>query len=271
LSERIIVQANDHIAKVILAGSAISERMAFELRDACDQVDQDDAVWVAVITGKGEAFCLGSRGEIESSGEPFDPAQGSLVEPTRPYTTNDTLLQAMRSLKVAGRVAAVQKPLVAALNGDAIDQGLELALACDIRIASSQSRLGLTQVKDGLLPWDGGTQRLPRLIGRGRAIEMVLTSRIVSAQEALSIGLVNQVVGPDKALERSLEIASAIASHGPIAARYLKEAVLKGMDLTLEQGLRLEADLNFILQNTADRAEGIRSFLERRRPQYRGE
>jgi enoyl-CoA hydratase len=261
LRERIIVQVKGHIATVTLAGSAISERIAFELRDVCDQVDQDDAVWVAVITGKDEAFCLGSRHAHGSA-----PLTTGLNAPTA-----DALLQAMRSLRVAGRVAAVQKPIIAALNGDAIDQGLELALACDIRIASSQARLGLTQVKDGLLPWEGGTQRLPRLIGRGRAMEMLLTSRVVSAHEALEMGLVNQVVEPGKALERAMEMASAIASYGPIAARYLKEAVLKGMDLTLEQGLRLEADLNFILQSTADRAEGIRSFLERRKPQYKGE
>lgn len=247
MREQVIVQASGHIAMVNLAGSAISERMAFELRDACDQVDQDEAVWVAIIAGKGKAFCLGSE-----------------------LPTQKALPQAMRSLRVAGRVAAVQKPIIATLNGDALDQGLELALACDIRIASSQARLGLTQVKDGLLPWDGGTQRLPRLIGRGRAMEMILTSRVVSTHEALEMGLVNEVVEPGKALERAMEIASAIASHGPIAARYLKEAVLKGMDLTLEQGLRLEADLNFILQSTADRAEGIRSFLERRKPRYKG-
>ena len=131
--------------------------------------------------------------------------------------------------------------------------------------------MGLTQVGDGAMPWDGGTQRLPRLVGRTRAMEMVLTSRLVDAREALEIGLVNQVVEPDRVLRRSLDVASTIAGQGPIAARYLKEAVLKGLDMTLEQGLRLEADLSFLLQSTTDRAEGIQSFLEKRKPEYKGD
>ena len=115
-----------------------------------------------------------------------------------------------------------------------------------------------------------GTQRLPRLIGRSRAMDMLLTGRRVSAEEALSIGLINEVVEPGKATERAMELASVISRHGPIALRFLKEAVLNGMDGTLEQGLRLEADLSFLLQSTQDRSEGISSFLERRSPTYRG-
>ena len=252
--ETIIVESDVRIATLTLdrasSGNAVNERMAFELGDACQQLDQDDDIWVVVITGKGDAFCLGT-----------DPAalqkQGDLAE-------------SLYSLRVAGRIAAIEKPVIAALNGDAIGQGLELALTCDIRIASSQARFGMTQLKDETMPWDSGTQRLPRVVGRGRAIEMVLTSRMVDAEEALEMGLVSQVVEPDQVSRRAQDIASTIADHGPIAARYIKEAVLKGLDMTLEQGLRLEADLNIILQSTADRAEGVRSFLENRRPQYRG-
>ena len=248
--------ATDHrIATVTLdsasSGNEVTERVALELRDVCDHLDQDDDVAVVILTGEGEVFCRGTG--------PHRP-QESVGPP-----------EALRLLKVAGRIAAIKKPVIAAINGDAIGQGLELALGCDIRIASGRARLGMTQVKDGLMPWDGGTQRLPRLIGRGRAIEMVLTSRVVDAEEARDMGLVSQVVEPDQVLTRAQELASTIASHGPIAARYLKEAVVKGMDMSLEQGLRLEADLNLILQSTADRAEGISSFLERRKPIYRGE
>ena len=158
-----------------------------------------------------------------------------------------------------------------ALNGDALGQGLELALACDIRVASETSRFGLTQVEEGSLPWDGGTQRLPRLVGRGSALEMILTSRILTAKEAMDIGLVNEIAAHDQVPVRAQQIAATIACHGPIATRYLKEAVTQGMDMTLEQGLRLEADLNITLQSTSDRAEGIRSFLDRRTPEYTGE
>lgn len=235
------------------AGNAIDEPTAFQLREALDRVAVDDELWVAVLTGAGVFFCLGAEAPPFGGTGPATPAR------------------AMDSLRVAARLARLDKPVIAALNGDAVGQGLELALACDIRVASSAARMGLDQVGDGVMPWDGGTQRLPRLVGRGRAVEMALTSRLVDAQEALEIGLVSQVVEPDRVLRRSLELASAIADHGPIAARYLKEAVLKGLDMTLEQGLRLEADLSFLLQSTADRAEGIRSFLEKRKPEYKGE
>ena len=120
------------------------------------------------------------------------------------------------------------------------------------------------------MPWDGGTQRLPRLIGRSRAMDMLLTGRRIGADEALEVGLVNEVVKPGSASEYALEMASVISGHGPIALRFLKEAVLNGMDGTLEHGLRLEADLSFLLQSTQDRSEGISSFLERRRPTYQG-
>ena len=245
-SQTIGIQTAGHVAAVTLrrpsAGNLVNEPMAFELREACERVGQDPEVWVVVLTGSGDGFCRGT--DLSSS---------------------------LETLRVADAVAAVQKPVIAALNGDAIDQGLELALACDIRIASSPARLGLTQVEQGMMPWDGGTQRLPRLIGLGRAMEMVLSSRLLAAEEALEAGLVNEMVEPGRLMDRTHELALTISQHGPIAVRYLKEALLKGADMTLQHGLRLEADLNIILQSTADRAEGVRSFLERRMPQYHNE
>jgi enoyl-CoA hydratase len=246
--ETVHLETEGRIATVTLdrpsAGNAIDEPTAQQLREVCGRVAVDDEVRVVVLTGAGDFFCVGADGP-------------SFEDPG--------------SLRVANHLAGLEKPLIAALNGDAVGLGLELALACDIRVASSEARMGLTQVGDGAMPWDGGTQRLPRLVGRGRAMEMVLTSRLVDAQEALEIGLVNRVVEPDRVLRRSLDVASTIAGQGPIAARYLKEAVLKGLDMTLEQGLRLEADLSFLLQSTTDRAEGIQSFLEKRKPEYKGE
>ena len=227
------------------AGITPGEHLASELGAACEHVRRNDDVWVVVVTGQGEVF--------------FPKARPS-----------ETLPASVVALQVAPAFAAIEKPVVAAINGDAIDQGLELALACDIRVASDRVRFGLTQVARGLIPTDGGTQRLPRLIGRSRATEMILTSRVIDAQEALAIGLVNEVVASGELLTRAQEIASTIAGHGPIAAAYLKEAVRHGMDMALEQGLRLEADLSFLLQSTADRGEGIDSFLTRRKPEYRG-
>ena len=200
-----------------------------------------------MLTGAGDCFCVGS--------DPDSPATPA----------------AFNRLRSSGSVASVSKPVIAAVNGDTIDQGLELALACDLRVASSGARFGLTHITRGLVPWDGGTQRLPRLIGLGRATGFVLTGRLVDAGEAHRIGLVNETVSPDEVVSRSLALASLLASHGPAAQRFTKEAVLHGQDLKLDQGLRLEADLSFLLHGTTDREEGIASFRERRPPEYRDE
>ena len=247
-SEVVSVQTDGRVATVAVgAAKAPADHRTFEFRSACERLRQDDAVWVVVLTGKGEVFVQGAE---------LSPRATRAAVPVA---------------GMASAVADIEKPVIAAINGDAIDQGLELALACDIRVASDRARFGLTQVEAGLTPRDGGTQRLPRLIGRARALEMILSSRLIDAAEAKHIGVVSDVVAPSEVLARAQEIASAIAKHGPIASRYLKEAVLQGLDMTLGQGLRLEADLSFLLQSTADRAEGIDSFLERREPGYRGE
>jgi enoyl-CoA hydratase/carnithine racemase len=173
-------------------------------------------------------------------------------------------------LSVVTPVASLAIPVIAAINGDALGQGLELALACDIRIAVGSARFGFPQIASGSMPRDGGTQRLPRLIGRGKAMEMLLTGQSVDAAEAYRIGLVSKVVRQEELMPAAMDIAQSLASRAPLAVRYGKEAVLKGMDLTLEQGLRLEADLYFLLQTTRDRAEGIKAFLEKRSPKFKG-
>ena len=173
--------------------------------------------------------------------------------------------------RAASALASVEMPVIAAINGDAIDHGLELALACDLRIAARGVRMGFTDLSRGIIPWDGGTQRLPRLVGRTYALELLLTSRLMDSEEASKVGLVNFVVDPECLVSTTEKLALEIASGAPIAARYAKETVLKGMDMTLEQGLRLEADLNIILQSTSDRGEGLRSFLEKREPEFKGE
>lgn len=243
----------DHIATITLcrpdARNAIDELTAAALIDACELARQDDAVRVVMLTGAGDAFCAGTSG-----------GAGSLAP--------DDIAR----LRVSDAVAAIEKPTIALINGDALDQGLELALACDARIAAADARLGLTQVRGGGMPWDGGTQRLPRLIGQSVALEMILTGRVIRAADAVDAGLVNRAQGnAADAAEYAYALAARMAAHAPIAARYLKETLLKGADMTLPQGLALEADLSVILQSTADRAEGIGSFLERRAPKYRGE
>ena len=170
----------------------------------------------------------------------------------------------------AAAIAGIDRPVIAAINGDALGQGLELALSCDIRLASDKAIFGFPQVAQGLIPSDGGTQRLPRIVGRGKALELILTAETITAQEAFNIGLVSRMVGGAKLASEAEALAKTLASKGPIALRYIKEAVNKGLDLTLEQGLHLEADLYFLLHTTADRTEGITAFIKKRPPKFKG-
>jgi len=245
----------DHVAVIDLSRSADrtpgKSRRSADLSELCDEVAWDEEVHVVIIgdtrekafSGETDLIKAVSVGELEGETEP-----PSLAEP----------------------VSKLDRPVIAAIPGDAIGQGLELALACDLRIASETSHFGLPQIKTGHLPWDGGTQRLSRLVGRGKALEMILTGEIIDAQEALRIGLVNNVVPKKDLMEVTMKMAQEMASRGPIALRYIKEAIYKGMDMTLEQGLRLEADLYFLLHTTKDRTEGISAFREKRTPHFEG-
>ena len=254
----ILFQKAAHVARITLnrprAGNAVNVQMAQELQDACQEADRDDDVRVIVISGAGRAFCLGS--ELERSagrggGRAKEANQGGVYP-------------------VSSIVAGVEKPVIAAINGDALGQGLEIALACDIRVAASTARLGFPNVALGILPMDGGTQRLPRLTGKGKALELIMSAEAIGAEQAEQIGLVSRVVTASQ-LEAGVDaLAASIVKMGPIALRYLKEAVNKGLELTLEQGLRLEADLYFLIHTTADRTEGIRAFLEKRPPGFKG-
>ena len=228
--------------------------MTQELGEVADLLQQQPEVRVLVVTGAGKVF---SRGR-----EPLPD--------TERESGGDAVGRWMRDRRAACVLASLAIPVVAAINGDAVDHGLELALACDLRIASKTARLGVTDVSRGQVPWDGATQRLPRLVGRGRALDMLLTSRLVPADEALEMGLVNAVVGPDHLMEEAHQAAETLASGAPVASRYAKEAVLGGADMSLEHGLRLEADLNILLHSTQDRAIGIESFLHKTVPQYQG-
>lgn len=229
------------------AGNSIDEITAAELREALGDLDDRPDVMVVVLTGDGPSFCRGSTLPVVPTAEQ------------------------MAAHSVASSVAGIGKPTVAAIEGDALDQGLELALACDLRFVGEHARLGMTQAAEGGLPWDGGTQRLPRLIGRSRALEMLLMARVLSGQEAAAIGLATEVTPPGRALERAMDEARVMEAHGPLALRYLKEAVYKGADLSLDQAMRMEADLATLLHSTQDRAEGLRAFADKRSPEFTGE
>lgn len=208
---------------------AHAAELAGALADACARLADDDARAV-VLTGTGERFATGAVGGA------------------------------------AAAVASLRVPTIAWINGDCLDGGLEVALACDIRVAAPGARLGLRSVLEGRLPADGGTQRLLRLVGRAHALRLLLTGEVIDAAEGLRIGLVQSVGGP----EAADELADRVAAAAPVASAYVKEAVLRGADLALEQGLRLEADLSILLHTTADRAKGLASFADGTRPEYEG-
>jgi enoyl-CoA hydratase len=165
-------------------------------------------------------------------------------------------------------IESLGKPVIAALNGYAIGGGCELALACTMRIAAEHARLSQPEVRLGLVPGFGGTQRLPRLIGKGRALQMILSGDMTDAQEACRVGLVDEIVPKDKLIGHAEAILLTIASNAPLAVRFSLEAVNQGMQMTLEQGLQLEAALFALAASTEDAKEGTAAFFERRKPQF---
>jgi enoyl-CoA hydratase/carnithine racemase len=176
----------------------------------------------------------------------------------------------MKTVSVADTIDSFVCPVIAAINGRATGLGLEMALACDMRMCSHNAQLGMPQVSHGEMPWDGGTQRLSRLVGKGKALEMILLGESIDAGEAYRIGLVHKVFTPSQLMDAVQEIAGKIARQSPVSLAYAKEAIKKGMDLTLDQGLRLEADLYYLLHTTRDRVEGISAFRQKRRPKFKG-
>jgi enoyl-CoA hydratase/carnithine racemase len=176
----------------------------------------------------------------------------------------------MAIFSAAAIIAAIDRPVIAAINGVALGQGLELALACDLRVCSRTASFGMPQLTSGEMPWDGGTQRLSRLVGRGKALELILLGETIDADEALRIGLVHKIAPPAEMSGMVRMMARKISDQSLSALAYVKEAVYKGMDLTLEQGLRLEADLYYLLHTTRDRTEGIEAFRGKRQPRFEG-
>lgn len=235
-------------------GVTIGETVAEEIAHCCRELGLDDELRLVTIIGGGGTFATG-REQL-----PHDLLDVDLAE----------RIAWFKRMGVANAIAKLPMPVLAVLNGDTIAHGLEIALASDLRIAADGVRLGAgAPARDGF-PFDGMTQRLPRLVGPALARDMLLTGRTLTAAEALDFGLVSRVASRDELDAAANEIAGQIIAAAPIAARYAKEAVTAAGDLTLAQGLRLEADLSIILQSTEDRAEGLQSFAEKRAPNFTG-
>lgn len=234
--------------------NALNATVIAELDDAAGRVAREPEIRAALLTGAGsKAFVAGADiGEIGGQGARGGQARSRAGQ------------QMMRRLERCG------KPVLAAVNGFALGGGCELAMACHLRIASDSARFGQPEVKLGIGPGYGGTVRLARLVGRGRALELLLTGAMIDAQEAWRIGLVNRVVPADRLIDESTAMLRTILENGPLAIRACLELVDAGMDLGLDQALDLEAAWFGLLSETADMREGTRAFLEKRKPRFTG-
>jgi enoyl-CoA hydratase/carnithine racemase len=225
-----------------------------DLRTAFEDARDDAAVRGVILTGAGDkAFIAGA--------DISELAHVTAVEAEKSSSFGQAVLDLIENLG---------KPVVAAVNGFALGGGCETAMACTIRIASEKARFGQPEVTLGLVPGGGGTQRLPRLIGKGRALQLILSGEMISAQEAYRIGLVNDVVPPGDLIKRAEVILRKIFSNGPIAIKYTLEAVNRGSETSLSEGLALEASYFGLCAATEDKKEGTSAFLEKRVPQFHG-
>jgi enoyl-CoA hydratase/carnithine racemase len=225
-----------------------------DLRRAFEQAQDDDTVRGVILTGAGDkAFIAGADiGEL---------AHASAIDAERSSRAGQEVLDLVENLG---------KPVVAAINGFALGGGCETAMACTIRIAVEHAKFGQPEVKLGLLPGGGGTQRLPRLVGKGRALQLILSGGMISAAEAFRIGLVDEVVPAEDLIPRAEAILKVIAANAPVAVRYSLEAVNKGMETSQSEGFDLEASYFGLCAGTEDKKEGTSAFLEKRAPQFRG-
>ncbi len=228
------------------------------MRQACveafDRIRTDESIRVVVLTGTGRAFCTGS--DLKNT---YPPEEG--------YARAAFGGEGDKSL---ADLIKVDKPIVCAINGYALAGGLEIALACDLRIAADDAKFGLPEVAIGSIPGAGGTQRLPRVVGMGNAMQLLLTGERIDATEALRIGLVSRVVPAVDLGAAATAIAAKIAANAPLAVRAVKHLVLSGADLPLDAGIRAERMAWGVLRNTEDRIEGRKAFAEKRTPVYRG-
>ena len=253
----ISVADRGHVAVITIDRAEARNALTFEARDVLEAAllafDRDPAKRVAILTGAGDkAFCAGADLNTAS---PLSAGPAAQLDHTNRSLVRDLDLN---------------KPVIAAINGMALGGGLELALLCDIRIASRHASFALPEVKIGSMPGSGGTQRLPRVVGIGNAMHIALTGDRLSADEALRMGIVSQLVDPPELMNVAIDIAERIAGNAPLSVQMTRRAIRDGIELPLAQGLALERTLFTLIRDTQDRAEGRLAFREKRKPVFKG-
>jgi len=256
--ENVRIETSDGVAVITVDRpkvlNALNAQTVGEIWQAFEQARDDESVKAVILTGGGEkAFVAGA-----------DIAELAKMTPITGKAT------AERGQSIFMKIERFPKPVIAAINGFALGGGCELALACHIRIASEKAQIGLPEVTLGIIPGYGGTQRMARLLGKGKALELILTGDRIPAAEAERIGLVNKVVAPEELMNVAMEMAKKIASRGPLAVRAAIEAVMSGSEMPIEEGFFLEATLFGLLASTDDMKEGMGAFLEKRAANFKG-
>lgn len=254
----LLVEEGDGVATLTLnrpeVMNSFNFALLYALKEQIDILRLKPDVRVIIITGSGQkAFCAGADLKERTT---FNEIQVK------------EFIYTIRNLFTS--IEFLNKPVIAAVNGVALGGGTELALACDIRIASMNASMGLTETRFAIIPGAGGTQRLPRLIGRGKAKELIFTGRRVEAEEALQIGLVNQICKQEVLLDQCLKMAAMICETGPIAIEQAKYAINYGLETDLHTGLGIESNAYWVTIPTEDRLEGLAAFQEKRKPEYKG-
>jgi len=255
--ETILVERRERVAIITInrpeKRNALNIQTRAEGAAVLDELRDDDSVRVVVFTGAGDKAFIAGADIAEFAGRSALAQRAVMLE---------------RGLFNA--IDTFPKPVIAMVNGYCLGGGCELALACDIRIASDTASFGQPEINLGIIPGGGGTQRLTRLVGEGKAMEMILTGEIISAQEAFRLGLANQVVPADQLETKTMEVANRIAEKSPIALRLAKEAVKLASRSNLDEGLRREVDIFALCFSSEDKDEGVNAFLEKRKPEFRG-
>jgi len=258
MSQTVLLERDGHLAHLILnrpqVMNAIDNQLASDLLAACQALAADDATWLVILRGNGErAFCAGAD-----------------LKARRDFSADDWAFQRALLRRLFKGLRDVPQPMIAAVHGYALGGGTELAMLADFVIASDDAVFGLTEVSLGIIPGGGGTQSLPRLIGRNRAKELIFTARRISAPEAQALGLVNHVVPRDDLLGRAAALADEILKNSPYAVRQAKWSIDRGADLPFEEGLEREHEAYLRAIASDDRREGIAAFSEKRRPEFTG-